>query len=106
MAKETTKKVSSCEEYVVNKLKETEQELLNVKSKFECLERQYNELEKIAKSIAKEIVLECEESDKFINIYFNGQYVGNVWKDNDKNIKEEKELIETIEKLKALGGNE
>lgn len=104
MAKETTKKAttvaSACEQYVVEKLKETEQKLNDIEKDYQALLSESKHLVKLIQTIAKNVEIDTESNEVFDHIYIRGSYVDNVWKERHKNNSDLIEFYLALEEIK------
>lgn len=99
MANKTTKKTTgqgACEQYVVERLKETEQELNEMRVVNASLVKKYAELYNLVMNGLKTAKLKEDESDTFNHIQMFDTYVVSIYKDLSKEDDDTKAFIELV----------
>ena len=87
MAKETkqTKVVGVCEQYVVDKLKQTEKELEELKKEYELLKKGHDSLkELVIKGTGCVEITSVDGGPQLGMIKINGEYAKTIWLDSSK----------------------
>lgn len=102
MEKETTKKTTgqgACEQYVVERLKETEQELKEMRVVNASLVSKYDELYNLVMEALTTAKIETDDY-VFNRIYIFGNYVKSIGKDLSREDDDIKALVELINFVK------
>lgn len=103
MANKTTKKTTgqgACEQYVVEKLKETEQELKEMRVVNASLVSKYTELYNLVMNGLKTTKLTEDESDTFNHIQMFNTYVVSIYKDLSREDDDIKAFVDLINFVK------